>query len=80
VVRAPAYSPNSVAEQTVALLLTLNRKTHRAYNRVRKLNFSLNGLEGFDINGLTVGIVGTGKIGKIIGQIFRGFGATGPGP
>ena len=76
VVRVPAYSHNSVAEHTVALLLTLNRKIHRAYNRVRELNFSLNGLEGFDINGRTVGIVGTGKIGKIAAQIFRGFGAT----
>lgn len=75
IVRVPAYSPNSVAEHTVALLLTLNRKIHRAFNRVRELNFSLNGLEGFDINGRTVGIIGTGKIGRITAQIFRGFGA-----
>jgi len=76
IVRVPAYSPNSVAEHTIALLMTLNRKIHRAYNRVRELNFSLNGLEGFDIHRKTVGIVGTGKIGKIAAQIFRGFGAT----
>ena len=76
IVRVPAYSPNSVAEHTVALLLTLNRKIHRAYNRVRELNFSLNGLEGFDINGRTVGIIGTGKIGRITAQIFKGFGAN----
>lgn len=76
VVRVPAYSPNAVAEHTVALLLTLNRKIHRAFNRVREHNFSLNGLVGFDIAGTTVGIVGTGKIGRIAAQIFRGFGAT----
>lgn len=75
VVRVPAYSPHAVAEHTVALLLTLNRKIHRAYNRVRELNFSLNGLVGFDIHGKRVGIVGTGKIGRITAQIFRGFGA-----
>lgn len=75
VVRVPAYSPQSVAEHTLALLLTLNRKIHRAFNRVRELNFSLNGLEGFNIGGRTVGIIGTGKIGKIAAQIFRGFGA-----
>ncbi len=74
VVRVPAYSPYSVAEHTVALLLTLNRKVHRAYNRVRELNFSLSGLVGFDLHGKTVGILGTGKIGKITAQIFRGFG------
>jgi D-lactate dehydrogenase len=62
-----------VAEHAVALLLTLNRRIHRAYNRVRELNFSLNGLEGGDIFGKTVGIIGTGKIGKIAAQIFRGF-------
>jgi D-lactate dehydrogenase len=75
VVRVPAYSPNAVAEHAVALLLALNRKIHRAYNRVREHNFSLNGLVGFDVAGKTVGIVGTGKIGKIAAQIFRGFGA-----
>ncbi|MBI2928314.1 MAG: 2-hydroxyacid dehydrogenase [Verrucomicrobia bacterium] len=73
VVRVPAYSPHAVAEHTVALLLALNRKLHRAYNRVRELNFSLNGLVGFDLFGKTVGIVGTGKIGRITAQIFRGF-------
>lgn len=74
VVRVPAYSPYSVAEHTLALLLTLNRKIHRAYNRVRELNFSLGGLVGFDLHGKTVGILGTGKIGKITAGIFRGFG------
>jgi len=74
VVRVPAYSPHAVAEHTVGLLLTLNRKIHRAYNRVRELNFSLSGLVGFDVHGKTVGIVGTGRIGRITAQIFRGFG------
>ncbi|HEX7859607.1 MAG TPA: 2-hydroxyacid dehydrogenase [Verrucomicrobiae bacterium] len=74
VVRVPAYSPYAVAEHTVGLLLTLNRKIHRAYNRVREHNFSLNGLVGFDLRGKTVGIVGTGKIGKITAEIFKGFG------
>ena len=76
VVRVPAYSPHAVAEHAVALLLTLSRRTHRAYNRVRELNFSLNGLVGANIHGKTVGVVGTGKIGRIAAQIFRGFGAT----
>jgi len=76
VVRVPAYSPHAVAEHTVGLLLTLNRKIHRAYNRVRELNFSLSGLVGFDIQGRTVGIIGTGKIGRITAQIFRGFEAN----
>lgn len=75
VVRVPAYSPHAVAEHTLALLLTLNRKVHRAYNRVREHNFSLTGLVGFDIFGKTVGIVGTGKIGRITAGIFKGFGA-----
>ncbi|MEO6873845.1 MAG: 2-hydroxyacid dehydrogenase [Opitutaceae bacterium] len=75
VVRVPAYSPHAVAEHTVALLLTLNRKIHRAYNRVREMNFSLGGLVGFDVHGKTVGIIGTGRIGRITAQIFRGFGA-----
>ena len=75
VVRVPSYSPHAVAEHAVALLLTLNRKIHRAYQRVREHNFSLNGLVGFDIHGKTVGIVGTGKIGRIAAQILRGFGA-----
>jgi D-lactate dehydrogenase len=76
VVRVPAYSPHAVAEHAVGLLLTLNRKIHRAYNRVRELNFSLSGLVGFDIQGKTVGIIGTGKIGRIAAQIFRGFEAN----
>lgn len=74
VTRVPAYSPHAVAEHTLALLLTLNRHIHRAYNRVRELNFSLNGLVGFDLFGKTVGIIGTGKIGRLTAQIFRGFG------
>lgn len=73
VVRVPAYSPHAVAEHAVALLLTLNRKIHRAYNRVREHNFALNGLAGFDLAGKMVGILGTGRIGKIAAQIFRGF-------
>ncbi|HUS36053.1 MAG TPA: 2-hydroxyacid dehydrogenase [Verrucomicrobiae bacterium] len=73
VVRVPSYSPHAVAEHAVALCLTLNRKIHRAYNRVREHNFSLNGLIGFDLAGKTVGVIGTGKIGKIAAQIFRGF-------
>ena len=76
VVRVPAYSPHAVAEHTVGLLLTLNRKIHRAFNRVREHNFSLNSLMGFDICGKTVGILGTGKIGRITAQIFRGFEAN----
>ena len=74
VTRVPVYSPHAVAEHAVALLLTLNRKTHRAFNRVRELNFSLNGLVGFDLYAKTAGIVGTGKIGRVTGQILRGFG------
>jgi len=74
VTRVPTYSPHAVAEHAVALLLTLNRKTHRAYSRVRDLNFSLTGLEGFDLHGRTAGLVGTGKIGRISAQILRGFG------
>jgi D-lactate dehydrogenase len=74
VTRVPAYSPHAVAEHAIALLLTLNRKIHRAFNRVRELNFSLNGLVGFDLYGRTAGIVGTGKIGRITAQILRGFG------
>ena len=73
IVRVPSYSPHAVAEHAVALCLTLNRKIHRAYNRVREHNFSLNGLIGFDLAGKTVGVIGTGKIGKIAAQIFRGF-------
>jgi D-lactate dehydrogenase len=76
VVRVPAYSPNAVAEHTIALLLALNRKIHRAYNRVREFNFSLSGLVGFDIFEKTVGVIGTGKIGRITAQILHGFGAN----
>jgi D-lactate dehydrogenase len=60
----PAYSPHAVAEYTMALLMTLNRKTHKAYNRTRENNFSLEGLLGFDMNGKTIGIIGFGKIGQ----------------
>ncbi|MDQ8181713.1 2-hydroxyacid dehydrogenase [Pelagicoccus sp. SDUM812005] len=74
VVRVPAYSPHAVAEHTLALLLTLNRRIHRSYNRVREGNFSLEGLVGFDLHGLTVGIIGTGKIGSIATELFQGFG------
>lgn len=74
ITRVPAYSPHAVAEHSVALLLTLNRKIHRAHNRVREFNFSLAGLVGFDLHGKTVGIIGTGKIGRCTAQIFRGFG------
>jgi len=71
--RVPAYSPHAVAEHAVALLLTLNRKIHRAFNRVREFNFSLNGLEGAEVYRKTIGIVGTGRIGKVAATIFRGF-------
>ncbi|MBD3750554.1 MAG: 2-hydroxyacid dehydrogenase [Sphingobacteriales bacterium] len=74
VCRVPAYSPEAVAEHAVALLLTLNRKTHKAYNRVREQNFALNGLLGFNLHGKTIGVVGTGKIGQAFCQIMRGFG------
>jgi D-lactate dehydrogenase len=74
VARVPAYSPHAVAEHAVALLLSLNRMTFRAYNRVREGNFSLDGLLGFDLFGKTVGVVGTGTIGMIFAQIMRGFG------
>lgn len=76
VFHVPAYSPNAVAEHAMALLLCLNRKLHRAYNRVREYNFSLKGLEGFDLNGKTVGVVGTGKVGKVFIDICRGFGMS----
>jgi len=74
VVRVPDYSPYAVAEHAVALLLALNRKLHRAHNRVRESNFSLEGLVGFDLHGKTVGIVGTGKIGAVFARIMAGFG------
>ncbi|OYQ65470.1 hydroxyacid dehydrogenase [Pseudanabaena sp. SR411] len=74
IVRVPAYSPYAVAEHAVALILSLNRKVHRAYNRVREGNFSIEGLLGFDLHGATVGVIGTGRIGAIFAQIMRGFG------
>ncbi|WP_150525801.1 2-hydroxyacid dehydrogenase [Roseibium sediminis] len=74
VCRVPAYSPHAVAEHTVALMLTLNRKTHKAYNRVREGNFALDGLMGFDMHGKTAGIVGTGLIGEGLARILLGFG------
>lgn len=74
VVRVPAYSPEAVAEHAAALILTLNRKTHKAYNRVRDQNFSLNGLLGFDLHGKSVGVVGTGNIGQAFAKIMLGFG------
>lgn len=74
VCRVPAYSPQAVAEHAMAMILTLNRKTHKAYNRVREQNFSLNGLLGFDLFGKTVGIIGTGNIGKAFAKIALGFG------
>jgi D-lactate dehydrogenase len=74
VARVPAYSPYAVAEHAVALILSLNRKVHRAYNRVREGNFSLDGLLGFDVRGRTVGVVGTGKIGVAFARIMAGFG------
>jgi D-lactate dehydrogenase len=74
ITRVPAYSPHAVAEHAVALLLALNRKIPRASNRVHELNFSLNGLVGFDLQGKTAGIFGTGKTGRVAAQILRGFG------
>ncbi|MBD1913897.1 MULTISPECIES: 2-hydroxyacid dehydrogenase [unclassified Leptolyngbya] len=74
VVRVPAYSPYAVAEHAAGLVLMLNRKLYRAYNRVREDNFSLDGLLGFDLNGSTVGVIGTGKIGQIFARIMHGFG------
>lgn len=74
VARVPAYSPYAVAEHAVALILTLNRRIHRAYNRVREGNFALTGLLGFDLHGRTVGVVGTGAIGTVFARIMQGFG------
>lgn len=74
IVRVPAYSPHAVAEHAMALLLTLNRRIHKAFLRTRDFNFSLNGLTGFDLYGKTVGVVGTGKIGSAFIDICRGFG------
>jgi D-lactate dehydrogenase len=77
VTRVPAYSPHAVAEHTLALLLTLNRKIHRAHNRVREQNFSLNGLVGADLYGRTAGVIGTGKIGRLVAEILKnGFGMS----
>ncbi len=74
VCRVPAYSPEAVAEHAVAMILTLNRKTHKAYNRVREQNFSLTGLLGFNLKGKTVGVIGTGNIGQDFCRILSGFG------
>lgn len=74
IMRVPAYSPFAVAEHAVALILSLNRKIHKAFNRVRDNNFSLERLEGFDLNGKTVGVIGTGKIGSVFATIMSGFG------
>ena len=74
VLRVPAYSPYAVAEHTLALMLGLNRKLYRAYNRVREGNFSLNGMLGFDMNGKTVGVIGAGKIGRLVGNMLKTFG------
>ncbi len=75
-VRVPAYSPHAVAEHAVALILTLGRKIHRAYNRVRDANFSLERLVGFDLVGKTVGVIGTGKIGQVFSELMMGFGCN----
>lgn len=74
VVRVPAYSPEAVAEHTVGLMITLNRRIHRAYQRTREANFSLEGLIGFNMHGRTVGVIGTGKIGVAVMRILKGFG------
>lgn len=74
VARVPEYSPAAIAEHTIALMLALNRKIVRAHNRVRDLNFSLEGLAGFDMSGKTVAIIGTGKIGRVVARILHGFG------
>jgi D-lactate dehydrogenase len=74
VTRVPAYSPHAVAEHTIALILALNRKVHRAWARIREGNFSLDGLLGFDLVGRTAGVVGTGKIGAAVARILTGFG------
>ena len=75
IVRVPEYSPYSVAEHAVALLLNINRKIYKSYQRTKKYNFSIDGLLGFDIHGKTVGVIGTGKIGKVFIEIMNGFGA-----
>jgi D-lactate dehydrogenase len=76
VLRVPAYSPHAVAEHAVALILTLNRKTHKAYNRIREGNFSLERLTGFELHGKTVGVIGTGRIGAVFASIMKGFGCS----
>jgi D-lactate dehydrogenase len=76
VLRVPEYSPSAVAEHTIGLLLSVNRKIHRAWARVREHNFSLEGLMGFDLAGKTVGVVGVGRIGEIVAKILLGFGCT----
>ncbi|MES1198168.1 MAG: 2-hydroxyacid dehydrogenase [Chitinophagaceae bacterium] len=76
IVRVPAYSPHAVAEHALALILSLNRKTHKAYNRVREGNFSLDRLTGFDLYGKTVGVIGTGKIGQCFARIMQGIGCN----
>ena len=76
VVRVPAYSPYAVAEHTLGLILSLNRKLHRAYGRVRDGNFALHGLLGFDLHGKTIGVIGTGKIGRVFINLIKGFGCT----
>lgn len=74
IARVPAYSPYAVAEFAMGLLLTLNRKLHKAYNRTREYNFNINGLTGMDMYGKTVGVIGTGKIGQVFVNICKGFG------
>lgn len=74
VFRVPAYSPYAVAEHAMAMLLTINRRIHKAYNRTREFNFSLTGFAGFDLHGKTVGVIGTGKIGRVFADICKGFG------
>lgn len=76
VVHVPEYSPYAVAEHAVGMIMTMNRKLHKAYNRVKEENFSLNGLVGFDLHEKTVGVIGTGKIGKVFGKIMSGFGTN----
>lgn len=76
VVRVPAYSPYAVAEHALGMILSLNRRFHRAYGRVRDGNFALDGLLGFDMHGKTVGIIGTGRIGRVFGELLSGFGCT----
>src|SRR5690606_31298687 len=74
VLRVPAYSPEAVAEHALALIMTLNRKTHKAFNRVRENNFSIEHLVGFNLHGKTIGVIGTGLIGQSFAKIMNGFG------